>query len=586
MLKRIFRMVRPFWIYIAGIFLLNLIATPLALLSPVPLKLVIDSAFGDQPLPEALTFFFSPGFDFSPGTVIIMAVAFVVVIEVLKQLQGLISWLLQTYTGEKIVMKFRALLFNQVQRLSMSYHDRQGTADALYRIQYDAYSIRNIVVSGLTPFLTAGFTLIGMLVVMTYVDWHFTIIAVAIIPVLLWLTHFSSTRLRTTWGDVKKYESSAMAVIHETLASLRLVKAFGQESREEERFVLKSNEAIKGQMKVARIGARYDLMVGMTISLGTALYLYTGASYVLSGKITLGELIIVMAYLAQIFGPLVTISKNVTSLQSTLSSVERVFNILDSEREVVENPDPVEVPQGNQPIEFSDVSFSYNKRKPVLSSISFTVDPGMLIGIFGSTGAGKSTLINLLMRFYDVDSGRIRFGGINIRRFKLEDYRSLFSIVQQEPILFSTTIRENIAYGRPRATEKEIIDASKAANAHDFIMQLEKGYDTEVGERGMGLSGGERQRISIARAFLKNAPILILDEPTSSVDVGTEGAIMDALEVLIQGRTTFLITHRLDTLSRCDALIHMNNGQMEEFIDNNSALEIERVKDLMNRRVV
>ena len=579
-------MVRPFWIYIAGIFLLNLISTPLTLLSPVPLKLVIDSAFGDQPLPKALTFFFSPGFDFSPGTVIIIAVAFVVVIEVLKQLQGLISWLLQTYVGEKVVMKFRALLFNHVQRLSMSYHDRHGTADALYRIQYDAYSIRNIVVNGLTPFLTAGFTLIGMVVVTTYVDWHFTIIAAAIIPILLWLTHFSSTRLRTTWGDVKKYESSAMAVIHETLASLRLVKAFGQESREEERFVLKSNEAIKGQMKVARIGARYDLMVGMTISLGTALYLYTGASYVLSGKITLGELIIVMAYLAQIFGPLVTISKNVTSLQSTLSSVERVFNILDSEREVVESPDPVQVPQVNQPIEFSDVSFSYNKSKPVLSGISFTVDTGMLIGIFGSTGAGKSTLINLLMRFYDVGSGRIRFGGINIRRFRLEDYRSLFSIVQQEPILFSTTIRENIAYGRPRATEKEIIDASKAANAHDFIMQLEKGYDTEVGERGMHLSGGERQRISIARAFLKNAPILILDEPTSSVDVGTEGAIMDALEVLIQGRTTFLITHRLDTLSRCDALIHMNNGQIEEFINNNSALEIERVKDLMKKKVV
>lgn len=579
-------MVRPYWTYVLAIFLLNLFAAPLTLLGPIPLKLIIDSAFGDLPLPGALTYFFPGGFDFTAGKVIIIAVTLIVLIEILKQLQGLASWLLQTYTGEKIVVKFRALLFNQVQKLSLSYHDRHGTSDALYRIQYDAFAVRNLVVSGLTPFLTSGFTVIGMLVVTTYVNWHFTAIAAGIIPVLLWLTRISSNRLRDTWGDVKKYESSAMAVIHETLASLRVVKAFGQESREERRFISKSNEAIRGQMKVARIGAGFDFWVGMTISLGTASYLYLGASYVQSGKITLGELIIVMAYLAQIFGPLVTISKNVTSLQSTLSSVERVLRILDKEREVIENPDPVAVPGTNSPIEFADVSFSYNKDKPVLSHVSFKVEPGTLVGILGSTGAGKSTLINLLMRLYDADKGRILFGGVNIKRFKLEEYRGLFSLVLQEPILFSTSIRENIAYGRPDASEKEIIEAAKAANAHDFIMQLEKGYDTEVGERGMQLSGGERQRISIARAFLRNTSILILDEPTSSVDVGTESAIMDALERLIKGRTTFLITHRLDTLNRCDALIRMNSGRLEEYVVDNAALEIERIKELMKHKVV
>jgi ATP-binding cassette subfamily B protein len=586
LLKRVFKMVRPFWKHLISIFFLSLLSTPLALLNPLPLKLIIDNAFGHQAVPEILKNFFPVSFNFSVGAVIIIAVAMVIVIEILKQLQGLVSWLLQTYTGEKIVVTFRALLFKQVQKLSLAYHDQYGTADALYKLQNDATSIRTIVVSSFTPFISAGLTLIGMLVVMTYIHWHFTIIAMAIIPVLLWLTHRSSTRLRDTWGEVKKYESSAMAVIHETLASLRVVKAFGQESKEEKRFVARSNEAIKGQMKVARLGAGFDFMVGLTISVATALLLYIGATYVQSGKITLGELIIVMAYLAQVFGPLVTISKNITSLQSSLASIERVFALLDHDQEVIEHPNPVPVSKSQGAIEFDRVFFSYNKSKNTLSDVSFRIEPGMLVGILGSTGAGKSTLINLLMRFYDVDKGRIMVNGINIKKYKVGEYRALFSLVLQESILFSTSIRENIAYGKTEASEKEIHDAAIAANAHEFIMGLEQGYNTEVGERGMQLSGGERQRIAIARAFLTNAPILILDEPTSSVDVGTEAAIMDALERLMAGRTTLLITHRLDTLEQCDALIRLANGRIVEFVDNNSPATITRIKNLFKNKVV
>jgi ATP-binding cassette subfamily B protein len=586
MIRRVVEIARPFWKYLIAIFFLSFLSTPLALLNPLPLKLVIDNVFGDQPMPVAFNFFFPGDYDFTETTIIIVAVALVIVIELLKQIQGLLSWLLQTYTGEKIVVNFRAMLFKQVQRMSLAYHDHHGTSDALYRIQYDAFSIRNIVVSGLSPFVSAGFTLIGMLIVMTYIHWHFTVIAIAIIPILLWLTHISSNLLRDTWGDVKKYESSAMAVIHETLASLRVVKAFGQESKEETRFVKRSNEAIKGQMKVARLGGGFDFLVGLTISIATALLLYLGATYVRSGIITLGELIVVMAYLAQVFGPLVTISKNVTSLQSSLSSIERVFTILDYEQEVIEHPDPVHVPAPIDSIEFDRVKFSYNKSKTIINDVSFKIVGGSLIGILGATGAGKSTLINLLMRFYDVDSGRILLNGVNIRRVKIPEYRSLFSIVLQEPILFSTTIRENIAYGKTDASEREIIEAAKDANAHEFICNLEKGYDTEVGERGMQLSGGERQRISIARAFLTNAPILILDEPTSSVDVGTEALIMEALDRLMTGRTTLLITHRLDTLQRCDALIHLSNGQMLEFIDNDSPEILQRIRSLLTNKVV
>jgi ATP-binding cassette, subfamily B, bacterial len=586
LLKRVLRMVRPFWKYLIVLFFFSFLSTPLAVLTPIPLKLIIDNAFGYQAMPEGLKFFFPHDFNFSVGTVITTAVAMVVVIEILKQLQGLVSWLLQTYTGEKIVVNFRALLFNQVQKLSLAYHDHHGTADALYKLQNDASAIRTIVVSGFTPFISAGLTLIGMLIVMTYIHWHFTVIAITIIPILLWLTHRSSSRLRDTWGEVKKYESSAMAVIHETLASLRVVKAFGQESKEEKRFITRSNEAIKGQMKVARLGARFDFLVGMTISIATALLLYIGATYVQSGKITLGELIIVMAYLAQVFGPLVTISKNITSLQSSLASIERVFALLDHDQEVIEHPNLVPVSRLPGVIEFDHVYFSYNKSKNTLSDISFKIEPGMLVGILGSTGAGKSTLINLLMRFYDVDKGRIMVHGINIKKYKVREYRSLFSLVLQESILFSTSIGENIAYGKTDASEKEIMDAAKAANAHDFIMGLERGYNTEVGERGMQLSGGERQRIAIARAFLTNAPILILDEPTSSVDIGTEAAIMDALERLMAGRTTLLITHRLDTLEQCDALIRLANGRMVEFVDNSSPATITRMKNLFKNKVV
>lgn len=567
-LLRIFIQAKPFWPHLVILFFINLLSTPLALLNPVPLKIIVDTAFGDHPLPSAIQFFIPEDVDSTQGNVILIAAILVVLIALLSQLQGLISWILQSYTGEKLVQKFRAMLFNHIQRLSLAYHDQTGISDSIYRIQYDAYAIWNLVVNGFSPFITNLFTVLGMLYVMAAINLHFSIIAVAVIPGLIYFTRRSSARLQSEWFNVKEVESSAMSVIQETMSALRVVKAFAREDHEEKRYLERSAEAVKGQLRLSYIGGTFNLVIGLLVALGTAVVLYLGASYVATEKITLGELIIIMAYLAQLYGPLQALSRHVTGLQSSLVGIRRAYSLIDTEQEVPESPHPVPIKNITGSIIFLRVNFEYNPGEPVLTDISFEVKPGQRIGIMGTSGSGKTTLLNLLARFYDPYSGSIIVDGHDIREYSLVEYRSQFSIVLQEPVLFSTTIAENIAYGRPDASIQEIQEAARAANAHGFITRLEQGYNTEAGERGMQLSGGERQRISIARAFLKNAPILILDEPTSSVDINTEAQIMEATDRLMQGRTTFLITHRLETLIKCDVLIHLEQGKMVDLIMN------------------
>ena len=567
-LKKVLIRARPYWMNITGIFLLNLMAVPIALLGPIPLKIVIDNAFGNQPMPGIITLFFPENFDFTFTAIIVTATVMMILIELLNQLQGLLSWIVQAYTGEKLVLSLRTLLFNHVQRLSLTYHDKTGISDSLYRIQNDATSIKNLVVSGLSPIITSSLTLIGMLYVMTTLDWHFTLIALCVIPPLILLARFSRTKLKNQWVAVKRSESAAISVIHETLSALRVVKAFVREDHEEQRFVDRSNEALQNQIKVARYSGIFDVGIGLVLTTGTALFLYFGALYVHEGKITLGELILIMAYLAQFFSPLRTITKQFTNLQSAFVGLERVYSLIDKERDVEESPNARKTNKIEGSIKFENVSFEYSKGTPVLENISFEIKPGQQVGIMGSTGSGKTTLVNLRARFYEPTGGRILVDGSDIREYKIADFRSQFSIVLQEPVLFSTTIEENIAYGKPTASKKEIHAAAKDAYAHGFISHSPDGYLSKVGERGMQLSGGERQRISIARSFLKNSPLLILDEPTSSVDIRTESLIMNATRKLMEGKTTYFITHRLDALEHCDMVIHLEKGKIIDIIYN------------------
>ncbi len=578
LLKKITRQVRPFWAHLIGLFFLNILASPVTLLKPFALKIIIDSAFGSKPMPSFISFFFPSGFDFSFQAVLVTAVVFTLVIALFDNIIMAANWMLSAFAGEKIVLDFRTTLFNHIQRLSLAYHDSRGTSDALYKLQWDTMSIRTFLVSNLSPLLSSFLTLAAMIVVLFLINWQFALITICIIPPLYLLIRKSTKKLRHDWDIVKEDESKAISVIHEALGALRIVKAFGQERGEEEKYTLRADKAVRGQLKVARTGAIFYFVVGMLFAVATALFIYLGATLVKSGEITIGDLTLILAYLTQVFTPLQSISKNLNDIQSSLSSTERVFSLLDKEKEVWDDPNALRMTNSQGNFRFEEVSFAYENNKKILNEISFDIRSGDRIGIMGSTGAGKSTLVNLITRFYDPTSGNIFMDGVNIKNVRLEDYRNQFSIVLQEPVLFSASIGENIKYGLPGATDKEVIMAAKAANAHDFIMRCENGYDTLVGERGMKLSGGERQRIAIARAFIKNAPVLILDEPTSSLDVKTESQIMDAMEKLMEGRTSFMITHRLDTLKTCNGILHLERGSLIDFNRGISSDSIELKK--------
>jgi ATP-binding cassette subfamily B protein len=403
-----------------------------------------------------------------------------------------------------------------------------------------------------------------MIYVTARIDWQLALVALAVSPLLFLVARAYRRRLRSGWGDAKRLESSAMSVVQEVLAAIRVVKAFGQENYEQERFICQSTQRIRARVHLAFVAGSFGLLVGLITALGTATVLFMGIRHVESGVLTLGELVLVMSYLAQLYSPLQTMSKKAADLQASLASAERAFVLLDEVPDVTERPNARPLARAVGAVTFRNVSFAYSKDHPVLHDISFEVGPGIHLGIVGTTGAGKTTLVSLLTRFYDPTAGQILLDGIDLRDYKLADLRNQFTIVLQEPVLFSSSIAENIAYARSGASYHDIVAAAKAANAHEFIIGLPQGYETLVGERGIRLSGGERQRISLARAFLKDAAILVLDEPTSSVDTKTEAAIMEAMERLMRGRTTFMIAHRLGTLANCDAMLQIEQGRLVE----------------------
>jgi ATP-binding cassette, subfamily B, bacterial len=567
-IKKIYGHAFPFLPHMMGIIVLNLVSIPLVLLNPVPLKIVVDNAIGDDPIPDLLKNLLPAAFDYTFNGVLLVAVAMVILISLLKNLQGLFLWILQSYAGEKLVLSFRNSIFGHIQKMSLTYHDRVGISDSIYRIQYDASAIRDLVLNAFSPLITAIFTIFGMIYIMFGIQWEIALVAIFIVPFLFIITKYSSSRLKKSWHQVKSHESSAMSVIHETLSSLRVVKAFVKEDHHQNSFMNKSNLAVKEQIKVAFIGGGFDLLVGLLIALGTAIVLFIGARSVQQGNISVGDLVLVMAYLAQLFGPMTTISKQINFLQSSFAGLERALTLIEGKEDIEEDPNPLTIKRLQGNVIFNDVTFSYKNEQPVIENTLFHIRAGQKVGIVGPTGSGKSTILSLLARFYEPTSGHILVDGTDIRKYKLSDYRNQFGIVLQEPVLFSTTIAENIAYGKINATMDEIVDAAKAANAHKFISAFPDAYETQVGERGMQISGGERQRISLARAFLKNAPMLILDEPTSAVDANTESIIMEAIDRLMEGRTTFLVTHRLDTLSKCDMIIHLESGRVIDMVLN------------------
>jgi ATP-binding cassette subfamily B protein len=560
--RRVLRQARPYWPHIVGLFALGLLASPIALLNPVPLKIVFDSVLGGRPLPQWLQGLLPATVGSSGAATLAIAIVLLLAVTALGQLQSLASTLLRTYIGERLVLDFRSLLVQQVQRLSLTYHDSRGTADSVYRIQYDAPAIQNILVDGAIPFVSAVITVLSMWTVTARLDRPLALVALAISPPLFYLARLYRPRMRRQSRQVKKLESSALAVVQETLGALRVVKAFGQEAHETGRFVHRSREGVVARIRLAVLEGGYGLVIGLVTALGLSAVLLIGARHVTAGVLTVGQLWMVWSYVQQLYEPLKTMSRKATGLQGYLASAERAFALLDEQPEVPERPHARPIKRAAGAVAFRGVSFAYGPDRPVLSDVSFTLEPGTRLGIVGATGAGKTTLISLLSRFYDPTAGQILLDGIDLRDYKLPDLRRQFAVVLQETVLFSASITENIAYAAPGATPEQIVAAAHAANAHEFIVRLPRGYDTHVGERGAQLSGGQRQRIALARAFLKDSPVLILDEPTSAVDAETEAKILGAMRHLMRGRTVLLISHRPSTLERCEALLVLDSGRV------------------------
>ena len=560
--RRLLRQILPYWRHLAGVLLLSLLSPPIALLAPLPLKIVVDSVIESRPLPRVLEAWLPAAVPRSPEALLLFAVLLVIAVALLGQLRDLASTWLTTYTGEKLLRGLRAQLFAHLQRLSLAYHDTRGAADSLYRIQYDAASVQRITIEGIIPFIGSAFTLLAMAYVTIRIDWQLALVALAVSPAVFAISRAYRRRLRARSRAVKAVESSALGVVQEALGAVRVVKAFGQERREEQRFAERSDEGMRARLALQLAEGGFGLLVALVTALGAAAVLFVGVRGVKSGALTLGDLLLVMGYVAQLHAPLRTISRKAASMQSHLAGTERAFAVLDESPEVVERPQALALARARGAMAFRNVTFAYDDGRPALSGISFELEPGTRLGISGTTGAGKTTLVNLLCRFYDPTGGEILLDGVDLRDYRLADLRQQFAIVLQEPVLFSTTVAENIAFARPGARTAEIVAAAEAANAHDFIVRLPHGYDTLVGERGMRLSGGERQRIALARAFLKDAPLLILDEPTSSVDVRTEASIVQAMEQLTRGRTTFVITHRESALEHCDLLLRIEGGRV------------------------
>src|SRR5213592_2500737 len=559
--RRLLRQARPYWLHFAGLFGIGLLARPVALLDPVPLKIVFDSVLGSHPLPVYVRAVLPSAVLGSAGALLV-AIGLLLGVAALTQLQALANRFMQAYVGERLVLGFRTQLVQHAQRLSLSYHDSKGSADSLYRIQQDAAVIDKIMVEGIIPFVAAAVTLAMMIVVTLRLDWQLALVALGVSPPLFMLSRLYRPRMRRQSRQVKKLESSALAVVQETLGALRVVKAFGQESRETDRFVHRSTEGVAARIRLALMEGRYGVLVGLTSALGTAVVLFIGVRHVVEGVLTVGQLWMALRYLDKLYEPLKTISKKAAGIQSYLASAERAFGLLDEQPEVPERPHARAIGRAAGAVAFRHVSFAYGPDRPVLHDVSLEIDPGMRLGVVGATGAGKTTLISLLTRFYDPLEGAILLDGVDLRDYKLLDLRRQFAVVLQDAVLFSLSIAENIAYAAPGATREQVAAAAQAANAHEFIERLPQGYDTQVGERGVKLSGGQRQRIALARAFLKDSPVLILDEPTSSVDAKTEAAIVDALERLKQGRTVIVISHRPTTLAGCSALLTIDGGRV------------------------
>jgi ATP-binding cassette subfamily B protein len=555
---RVLKYLRPYWKLAVCSVLLIGIAALVGLLVPWPLKILVDQVLQNQPVSNtlaSLTKWLPPG----RFPLLVFAVLAGFALAILQNGLTVLDNYVNTKLHQSIALDFRSDIFQHAQRLSCSYHDQKRSGMVIYAINSQGDAVARLIM--IVPQLGQSlFTLAGMFWITFTMDRSLALLSLTVVPVLYYSVGYYMTHIQSRLVRVLAMEGESLSIVHESISMMRVIVAFGRESHEFRRFRDQGKRTIDARIDVTVRQTAFSLVVNSTTAAGTALVLGFGAYHVMQHRLTVGQLLVVMAYIAAVYQPLQTISTTVGSLQEISAALKIAYDVLDIEPDVKDQPSAVAMRRAQGRVEFEDVHFSYKGRRDTLKEVSFTVEPGQVTAIVGPTGAGKTTLVSLLPRFYEPDRGRVLLDGLPVERLKLRSLRDQISIVLQEPLLFSASIAENIQYGRLDASRGEIIDAARAANAHDFIMALPNQYETQIGERGAQLSGGERQRIAIARAFLKNAPILILDEPTSSIDSKTEAVILDALDSLMVGRTTFMIAHRLSTIRRADNILVMDQG--------------------------
>lgn len=498
------------------------------------------------------------------GTMLNWIAASIIAIFVVRGLFWYGQNYLMSYVGQSVIIDIRAAVFKKLQRLSVSFYDKNKTGTIMSYVTNDVNALQSAMVENTIEMITEGFILIGSVVAMIYLDWRLTLFTVCTFPVVLWFMEFFGKKIRKTGGRIQECTADITSVLQESVASARVIKSFVREDYEVDRFDVENRANFRANMKNAQLMATLTPVVELVAAIGVTMIIWYGGNNVINGTITAGSLVAFLTYAVNISNPIKRLTRVIGNIQKALAAAQRVFMIIDMPEEIAESRDAKQLPEVSGKVEFQNVSFAYDDKGNVITDLSFSVKPGEVIAIVGPSGAGKSTIANLLPRFYDVNKGDIKIDGHSVRKVTLDSLREQVGIVPQETMLFNGSVYNNILYGRLDATKEEIEAAAKAANAHDFIMQLTDGYETKLGDRGVNLSGGQRQRIAIARAILKNPRILILDEATSALDTESERVVQEALDRLMVGRTSFVIAHRLSTVKNADKILVLEKGNLVE----------------------
>lgn len=562
--RRVLAYYRPFLVPTAAAVLLTLVAVGLGLLRPWPFAYIVDHV-----LPAAgkethhLSLLGRTLVTWSLPEIVLLMCSLIVVFHLVSGMLNLVTGVIFLRVGLQALLRLRTEIYSYLHSLPLKFHDQRRSADSSFRVAYDSQSIQAFYSKAIFIFQSTV-SIASTFALMWRLDATLTMLSICVVPFMIAAIFRYAKKIRTEATTIAERESAVLTVAQEGLSSVKMVQAFGREEHEIDQFRASARQSLEANLRLNLVSMKSSLVVGTLIALSTATMYYVGSQHVLAGTLRLGDLIWISSLLLLLYQPLEALTHVAWALEGAAASAQRCFEVLDHQDDVKDAPDAKPIDHARGEIVFEDVSFGYTSDRTIIVDVNLTIAPGQTVAFVGGTGAGKSTLLSLVPRFYDPTAGSVFLDGHDLRKLTKKSLRNQISIVLQDTLLFSTTVRENIAYGRPDASEAEIIEAAKRAQAHDFISAMPDGYASQVGERGGHLSVGQRQRIGIARAFLKNAPILLLDEPTSALDPATESAIMQTIEDLMSGRTTLIITHRIATVHGVEKIVVLSHGRVAE----------------------